>query len=112
MNLLFEAIVSNGLIFDAFGLLGLGVLALGALRLAAKSKSWGGSMMAYGAVALLVARIFVLMAPHFITMDFLHAVGPAGIALMMGLPPIFLTFGLAGVVWGLWGHEKWLKEKA
>ncbi|MGJ8643942.1 MAG: hypothetical protein ACSHX9_11080 [Luteolibacter sp.] len=110
MNLLLESIVANGLIFDAFGVLGLGVLALAALRLAAKSKSWGGSMMGYGAVALLAARVFVLLAPHFVDLDFLHAIGPIGITLVMGLPPILLTFGLAGVVWGLWGHEKWLKE--
>ncbi|MEP2777419.1 MAG: hypothetical protein ABJQ29_01090 [Luteolibacter sp.] len=111
MNLLLESIVANGLILDAFGVIGLGILALAALRLAAKSHSWGGSMMGYGAVALLVARIFVLLAPYFVDMDFLHAIGPGGIALVMGLPPILLTFGLAGVVWGLWGHEKWLKEK-
>ena len=68
-------------------------------------------MMAYGAVALLIARIYVLLAPHVVDNDFLIAVGPIGISLMMALPPILLTFGLAGVVWGLWGHEKWLKEK-
>lgn len=111
MSLLLESIVTNGLIFDAFGVLGLGILALAALRLAAKSKSWGGSMMGYGAVALLIARIYLLLAPQFVDMDFLYAIGPIGISLLMGLPPILLTFGLAGVVWGLWGHEKWLKEK-
>ncbi|MDP4626312.1 MAG: hypothetical protein NWT08_14405 [Akkermansiaceae bacterium] len=111
MSLLLESIVTNGLIFDVFGVFGLGVLALAALRLGAKSKSWGGSMMGYGAVALLAARVYILLAPHFVDMDFLHAIGPLGNALLLGLPPILLTFGLAGVVWGLWGHEKWLKEK-
>ena len=111
MNLLLEVIVANGLLFDAFGLIGLGLLALAALRLVRDKKSWGGSMIAYGAVALLIARIYLLMAPHFVDNDFLHAVGPIGISLLMALPPILLTFGLAGVVWGLWGHEKWLKEK-
>lgn len=111
MSLLLESIVTNGLIFDAFGVLGLGILALAALRLAARSKSWGGSMMGYGAVALLIARIYLLLAPQFVDIDFLYAIGPIGISLLMGLPPILLTFGLAGVVWGLWGHEKWLKEK-
>ena len=24
----------------------------------------------------------------------------------------FLTFGLAGIVWGLWGHERWLREES
>ena len=111
MTLLLQAIVANGLLLDAIGLIGLGVLALAALRLAAKNKSWGGSMMGYGAVALLVARVYVLLAPHVVHIDVMHAVGPLGLAMMMGLPPILLSFGLAGVVWGLWGHEKWLKEK-
>ncbi len=110
MNLLLESIVANGLVFDAFGIIGLGVLALAALRLAKKLNSWGGSMMGYGAVALLVARLYILLAPHFVDDDFLHAIGPVGISLTEGLPTLLLTFGLAGVVWGLWGHEKWLKE--
>lgn len=111
MSPLLEAIVTNGFLFDAFGLLGLGLLTLAAMRLMRKKKSWGGSMMGYGALALLIARIYVLLAPHFVDNDLLHAIGPLGIALMEGLPPIFLSFGLAGVVWGLWSHEKWLKEK-
>ncbi len=111
MNLLLEVIVTNGLVFEALGVIGIGLLALAALRLVREKKSWGGSMMGYGAAALLIARIYVLMAPHFVDNDFLHAVGPIGIALMMALPPILLTFGLAGVVWGLWGHEKWMKER-
>jgi len=111
MNLLLESIVANGLIFDAFGVIGLGLLALAALRLVKNDHSWGGSMMGYGAVALLVARLYILLAPHFVTNDFLAAIGPVGISLTMALPPILLTFGLAGVVWGLWGHEKWLKER-
>ena len=36
--------------------------------------------------------------------------GRVGLSLAEGLPPLFLTFGLAGIVWGLWGHEKWLNE--
>jgi hypothetical protein len=36
---------------------------------------------------------------------------PIGLSLMAGLPPLLLTFGLAGVVWGLWGHERWLGEE-
>lgn len=111
MNLLLESIVANGLLLDAFGLIGLGLLALAAMRLMREKKSWGGSMMGYGALALLIARIHVMLAPHYVSSDLLHAIGPIGNTLMIALPPIFLTFGLAGVVWGLWGHEKWMKEK-
>lgn len=110
MNPLLDIIVTNGLIFDALGIIGLGILALSAVRLVRNDKSWGGTMMGFGAVALLAARLHILLAPQYIDNDFLHAIGPLGIALMEGLPPLLLTFGLAGVVWGLWGHEKWLKE--
>jgi hypothetical protein len=110
MNPLLDAIVTNGLIFDALGVIGLGILALAAMRLVKNDKSWGGSMMGYGAVALLLARLHILTAPHYVDNDFLYAIGPLGIAMIEGLPPLLLTFGLAGVVWGLWGHEKWLKE--
>lgn len=110
MNRLLETIVANGPLFDGLGLIGLGVLALAAMRLVRRDRSWGGSMMGYGAMALFLARLHVLIAPHYVDNDFLYAIGPLGIALMEGLPPLLLTFGLAGVVWGLWGHEKWLKE--
>ena len=111
MNPLLELIVANGVLLDVFGVFGLGLLTLAAMRLMREKKSWGGSMMGYGALALLIARIHVLLAPFYVDNDFLHAIGPIGIALMMALPPILLTFGLAGVVWGLWGHEKWMKER-
>jgi hypothetical protein len=110
MNLLLETIITSGLFLDAFGVIGLGILALAAIRLVRNDQSWGGSMMGYGAIALLVARLYILLAPHVVDNDFLHAIGPVGIALTEGLPPLLLSFGLAGVVWGLWGHEKWLKE--
>jgi hypothetical protein len=110
MNPLLDAIAANGLLLDALGVIGLGILALAAMRLVKKDKSWGGSMLVCGAVALLVARLHILTAPHYVDNDFLHAIGPFGIAVMEALPPLLLTFGLAGVVWGLWGHAKWLKE--
>lgn len=110
MNLLLEAIVTNGLLLNALGIIGLGVLALAAVRMVKNDNSWGGSMLGYGAVALLLARVYILTAPHFLTLEFLESIGPYGIALTEGLPPLLLTFGLAGVVWGLWGHERWMKE--
>lgn len=110
MSPLLEAIVANGLVLDGMGLFGLGVLALSALRLTKEQKSWGGAMLGYGAIALLVARIYLLFSPYFMNNEVLHAIGPVGISLTIAMPPLLLTFGLAGVVWGLWGHEKWMKE--
>ena len=111
MNSLLETIVLRGLLFDALGVIGLGLIGLAAVRLARRHQSWGGTMMALGAVALLIARLYFLLAPQVLNNDVLAAIGPVGISLTYALPPIFLTFGLAGVVWGLWGHERWVQEE-
>ena len=110
MNLLLEVVTRNGLIFDAVGVIGLGLIGLAAVRLSSRHKSWGGNMMALGAIALLTARLYLMLAPHLLNDDVLGTIGRVGISLTYGLPPLLLTFGLAGIVWGLWGHEKWLKE--
>lgn len=111
MNLLLEIVIQNGLLFDACGVLGLGLIGLAAVKLVRNYQSWGGTMMAFGAISLLVARLFFLISPHFVNDDLLTAIGPLGISLMIGLPPLLLTFGLAGIVWGLWGHERWLNAE-
>ncbi len=112
MNSLLEIAIRNNLVFDALGVIGLGLLGIAAVRLSSKYRSWGGTMMAYGAIALIAARLYYIVSPHWITTDVLAAIGPIGIALTIGLPPILLTSGLAGVVWGLWGHERWMNEEA
>jgi hypothetical protein len=112
MNSLLEILIRNGLLFDAFGVIGLGLFAFAAARLARRDQSWGGSMMAYGAIALLIVRMYLILSPHLLNNDVLHMIGAVGISMTLGLPPILLTFGLAGVVWGLWGHERWIKENS
>lgn len=112
MSLLLEIVINNGLLFDSLGILGLCLLGLAAIRLMRRSQSWGGSMIAAGAISLLTARLFTILSPHFINDDLLFRIGPLGTSLTIGLPPLLLTFGLAGIVWGLWGHERWLQEEA
>ncbi len=112
MNSLLEIALRNNLVFDAFGVIGLGLLGVAAVRLSRNYHSWGGTMMAYGAIALIVARLYYIVSPYLITNDLLAAIGPLGIALTLGLPPLLLTSGLAGVVWGLWGHERWMDAEA
>jgi hypothetical protein len=111
MNSLLKLFLEKGLLFDAFGIIGLGLLGIAALRLARRSQSWGGNMMAAGAMGLLLGRLYILLAPHFVTDDILRLIGPVGISLTIALPPLLLTFGLAGIVWGLWGHERWLNHE-
>lgn len=108
MNPLLDAILKQGLLLDAAGVTGLGLIGLAAVKLACRSRSWGGTMMATGAIALLVARLYLIISPHVMTMEVLAAIGPVGNSLLIGLPPLLLTLGLAGIVWGLWGHERWL----
>ena len=58
--------------------------------------------------------------PMIAELDHLVALSPPDLAALnaavrevcpatIGLPPLMLTLGLAGVVWGLWGHERWIK---
>lgn len=111
MNTLLETLVHRGLLFDALGAIGLGLLGLAAVRLARRHRSWGGTMMALGAVALLIARLYFVLSAQFLNNDMLAAIGPLGISLTIALPPLLLSFGLAGIVWGLWGHERWVQEE-
>lgn len=110
MNPLLEMVITNGLLLDATGVIGLCLLGLAAVKLSLRNRSWGGTMMAIGAIAVLLGRLYFMLAPHFITMDLLCAAGPIGLSLMDALPPLLVTMGLAGIVWGLWGHERWLRE--
>lgn len=111
MDPLLEIILEKSLLLDACGILGLGLVGLAAVKLARSYRSWGGTMMALGAIALLSARLYLLLAPHFMNDNILDAIGPLGFAMVYALPPLLLTFGLAGVVWGLWGHERWVHEE-
>ncbi len=111
MSPLLEVIFKNGLPLDAAGVIGLGLFGLASIRLARRQQSWGGTMMAAGAISVLLARLYLVGSPFFITDDVLHMIGPVGISLTIALPPLLLTFGLAGIVWGLWGHERWMRAE-
>jgi hypothetical protein len=112
MSSLLEIFIRNGLLLDAVGIIGLGLLGLAAVKLARRDQSWGGTMMAVGVIALLVARLYFVLSPHLVTKEVLYIIGPVGISLTIGLPPLLLTIGLAGIVWGLWGHERWMQNES
>ena len=104
-----EAMIGNGLVLDLAGVIGLGLIGLATAKLAHEHRSAGCTVMACGAIALLVARLYILISPQFMSLEFLEAIGPVGISATIALPPILLTGGLGAVVWGLWAHEKALR---
>lgn len=110
MSQLLELLVQHGLLLDIAGVTGLGLVALAAVRLSRCHRSWGGGMIAFGAIAVLLARVFLVLAPHLIDNQALEMMGALGISLMIALPPLCLSLGLAGMVFGLWAHERWVNE--
>ena len=109
MDLLLDVFVKNGFLMDAIGVLGLGLLGLAAVRLSQRYRSWGGSLLVSGSLLLLLGRLLVLLSPHFVTPELRMAMGGTVSEILAMAPMALLTIGLAGVVWGLWGHEQWLR---
>lgn len=110
MERLLESLWKCGPLLDCLGLIGLGFVGLSASRLAARYHSWGGTMMAWGAIALLLARFYIILRPIIMTRELYETIGPLPMEILAVLVPLLLSFGLAGIVWGLWGHEKWLRD--
>jgi hypothetical protein len=110
MNLLFETIIKGSFLMDSLGVVGLGLISLSAVRLSQQRRSWGGTTLAAGAIALLLARLIVLFRPHLAEAGLLDLLGDSASRLAFVLPTFLLTIGLAGVVWGVWAHERWLRE--
>jgi len=110
MNILLEIAHHGGLILDAAGLLGLGLLTLAAVRLARVYRSWGSTLLGWGAALLLIGRVYVLVAPQVLTRELLANLGVTFTTFATSMPVLLLTAGFGAVVWGLWGHERWLHE--
>ncbi|MBK1881865.1 hypothetical protein JIN85_05535 [Luteolibacter pohnpeiensis] len=111
MSPLLEALIANNLPLNMAGVLGLGLIGLAAARLSHQHRSKGGTVMTWGAICLLLARMYVVSAPHFENLAFFEAIGPVGIAATIALPPLLLSVGLAAVVWGLWAHERLMRNE-
>jgi len=112
MSLLFESLIKGSFLMDALGVIGLGLISLSAVRLAQQRGSWGGATMALGAIALMVARLIVLVRPHLAGTGLIDLFGDSIARLALVLPTFLLTIGLAGVVWGIWAHERWVRESS
>ena len=112
MNLLLELIVKQGLLFDIFGVIGLGLVALAAIRLAKRWGSTGGAIMTWGAIALLLGRIGILIFTYYVTPLNQDNFDPTLLAIGKNVPLALLTLGLGAIVWGFWGHERHLSGAA
>lgn len=111
MNLLLDFVLRGGFLVDALGVLGLGLVGMAAVRLSKRYRSWGGSLLASGALMLLLGRIWYLAADQLMTHEMSHSIGEVWAGVFSIVPMALMTMGLAGVVWGLWGHEQWLREE-
>lgn len=112
MKLLLDWVYQGGFLMDGLGVVGLGLLGMAAARLAQRDKSWGGSLMAVGAVLLLIGRLWILLAAAFLTPAVSHGMSPMLLSALGALPKVLLTTGFGGVIWGLWGYEKLQRERA
>lgn len=99
----------SGFLLDACGVIGLGLLALAAVRLSKRYHSWGGSLLACGSLLLLLGRLWAIVAKQMLTAEITASLGRTWSEVLALTPFALLTAGLAGVVWGLWGHEQWLR---
>ena len=112
MKPLFDLALQGGFLFDCLGVMGLGLIGMAGARLARRERSWGGMLMATGAVLLLIGRLWILLAAAFLTPAVRHDMSPDLLGFLKALPTILMTTGLGGVVWGLWGYEKQQRERA
>ncbi|MEM9237774.1 MAG: hypothetical protein AAGB14_13435 [Verrucomicrobiota bacterium] len=106
MNLLLEIIIDQGLLMDIFGVIGLGLVALAAIRLASQWSSSGGTIMTWGAILLITGRIGILIFSQFVTPFNQSDFDPTLVAVCKNVPITMLTLGLGAIVWGFWDHER------
>ena len=106
MNLLLERVIDQGFILDLFGVLGLGLLAFAALRLARRMDSVRASLMTIGALAMLVGRVSKMLIGEMVTMYEWATMSEASLIMCRDVPTALLTFGLATFVYGFWSHER------
>lgn len=112
MNLLFEIVIQQGFLLDLFGVIGLGLVALGAVRLSRRMGSRSASLMSWGALSMLAGRIGILLFMHGVTATQRAEWDVWMLALAKNIPVALLTFGLGAIVYGFWSHEKESEELA
>ncbi|MCH7227749.1 hypothetical protein [Haloferula sp. A504] len=108
MNLLFEIIIQQGFLLDLFGVIGLGLVAFAALRLAQRLPGHHAAFMTWGALAMIAGRIGILLFTQVVTPFNQEQFDPFMLALVKNANLLLLTGGLGAIVWGFWSHEQQL----
>ena len=112
MNILFEIVIQQGFILDLFGVLGLGLVGLGALRLSRRMDSRSAACMTWGALSMLSGRIGILLYVHLTTAAQRAEWEVWMLSLARNVPVGLLTLGLGAIAYGFWSHEKEVGEWA
>lgn len=111
MNLLFEIVIQQGFLLDLFGILGLGLVAFAALRLAQRLPGRHATFMTWGALAMIAGRIGILLFTQVVTPFNQAQFDPFMLALVKNTNLLLLTGGLGAIVWGFWSHEQQLSAE-
>lgn len=112
MNVLLETLVTHGQLLDLFGIVGMGFLAVGGLRLAKRHHIAHTRTLAWGAIAMILGRVISVMLQSLI-----HPFEPLPfpleiIELSQLVSTVLMISGLGLVVWGFWNHERSVAAKA
>jgi hypothetical protein len=109
---LFEIVVNQALVLDLFGVIGLGLVAFGAIRLAARFGSINARMMTWGALALILGRVGILAYGAIVTPANFMEFDPTVLSVGKNVPIGLMTLGLGMLVVGFWSHERDLSDAA
>jgi hypothetical protein len=106
MNALIEIMMTQGFWLDALGVLGLGLVAIAAVRLLRPVGSRGATLMTWGAVLVILGRAGVVVADHLQDLPGGWEIPVMFVSSMKPVQLVLLTVGLGGIVWGFWSHER------
>ncbi len=108
MNLLFEIVIQQGFLLDLIGVLGLGLVAFAAVRLAQRMPGRSATLMTWGALSLIAGRVGILVLMQIVNPFNQDQFDPTLLALFKNANLVLLTGGLGAIVWGFWSHERQL----
>lgn len=108
---IFDILLNQTFLADMAGLIGVGLVGLGGIRLAERYHSINAPLMIWGAIALILGRLGILgfqsLSRSGALMEASSGVRWTALNLPMGL----LTLGVGLIVAGFWYHERQVEAK-